>query len=96
MVDLAYTYRGWVEEALSGDGQLRDCRWWSESIAVGSELFVTITKEKLGAKAKGREVVGGGNGSYVLQEPPAPYNTFLGHENDVLSLENAFFWGDNS
>ncbi len=91
MVDLAYTYRGWVEEALSGDGQLRDCRW-SESIAVGSELFVTITKEKLGAKAKGREVVGG-NGSYVLQEPPAPYNTFLGHENDVLSLENAFSLG---
>jgi REP element-mobilizing transposase RayT len=93
MADLADAYRGWVKDALSADGQSRDDRW-SESIAVGSESFVTMTKEKLGFKAKGREVIGG-DGSYMLQEPPASYQGILGHENDVLSLENAFFWDDN-
>jgi len=93
MPDLADAYRGWVEDALSADGQLRDGKW-SESIAVGRESFVTMTREKLGSKGKGREVVGG-DGSYVLQESPTPYNSILGHENEALSLENAFFWDDN-
>jgi len=30
---------------------------WTESIAVGSESFVNSTKEKLGIKAQGREVI---------------------------------------
>jgi putative transposase len=92
MADLADAYRGWVEEALSADGHLRDGKW-SESIAVGSESFVTITKEKLGIKAKGREVVGE-QGSYVLQEPPAPYNGIFGLENGVLRAQNEHFWED--
>lgn len=93
MVDLADAYRGWVKDALSAEGQSRDDRW-SESIAVGSESFVTMTKEKLGFKARGRDVIGG-HGSYVLQEPPGSYQGILGHENDDLSHENAFFWDDN-
>lgn len=55
----------------------------AQSIAVGSESFVMMTREKLGIKAKGREVLGG-DGSYVLRESPAPYNSILGYENDVL------------
>jgi putative transposase len=92
MADLADSYRGWVEEALSADGHLRDGKW-SESIAVGSESFVTMTKEKLGIKAKGRKVVGE-DGSYVLQEPAAPYNGIFGLENDVLRAQNEHFWDD--
>jgi putative transposase len=72
---------------------LRDGKW-SESIAVGSESFVMMTKEKLGIKAKGREVVGE-DGSYALRESPAPYNSILGYENDVLRPENAYFWDHN-
>ena len=94
MADLADAYRGWVEEALSADGHLRDGKW-SESIAVGSESFVTMTKEKLGIKAKGREVVGE-DGSYVLQEPPAPYNSIFGLENRVLRAQNEHFWEDSA
>ena len=93
MPELAAAYSYWVEDALRAGGQLRDGKW-SESIAVGSESFVAITKEKLGSKAKGREVIGE-DGSYVLQESPAPYDSILGHENDVLSPENCFFWEDN-
>jgi len=93
MNELAHAYRGWVEDALRVDGQLRDGKW-SESIAVGSESFVMMTKEKLGIKAKGREVVAE-DGSYVLRESRAPYSTILGHENDVLRPENAYFWDHN-
>jgi hypothetical protein len=38
----------------------------------GSEEFVTATKEKLGFKAKVREVVGR-DASFELREPPATY-----------------------
>ena len=93
MADLADVYRGWIEEAIAADGQLRDGKW-SESIAVGSESFIMMTKEKLGIKAKGREVVGE-EGSYVLREPAAPYDGILGHENDALRPENAHFWDLN-
>jgi hypothetical protein len=48
-----------------------------------------MTKEKLGIKAKGREVVV--DGRYVLRESPASYKRILGHENDVLRPENAYF-----
>jgi putative transposase len=93
MDDLAAAYRGWIEEAMGEEGQSRDGKW-SESIAVGSESFVMMTKEKLGIKAKGREVVGE-DGSYVLQESPAPYNSILGYENDALRPENGYFWEHN-
>lgn len=93
MSDLADAYRGWIEEAIRAEGQLRDGKW-SESIAVGSESFIMMTKEKLGIKAKGRAVVGE-EGSYVLREPAAPYDGIFGHENDALRPENAYFWDLN-
>jgi hypothetical protein len=60
----------------------------------GSESFVTATKEKLGIAGKGREVAGA-DGNYELRESPAPYRTILGHENDGLRLQNAYFWNDS-
>jgi len=50
-----------------------------------------VTKEKLGYKAKGHDVVGE-DGSYRLRESPARYNGNLGHENDALRPKNAYFW----
>jgi hypothetical protein len=93
MPDLADAYLGWIEETIGAEGQFRD-RKWSESIAVGGESFVMMTKEKLGIKARGREVVGE-DGSYALRESAAPYNSILGYENDVLRPENAYFWDSN-
>jgi hypothetical protein len=59
----------------------------------GSEEFVTATKEKLGFKAKGREVVGK-DGSFELKEPPTAYGGILRHENDFLRPQNQYFWED--
>jgi len=61
---------------------------------VGSEMFVTATKEKLGLRAKGREVVGG-DGSYELREAPGDYKPISGLESVALRLENAYFWREN-
>ncbi len=50
---------------------LRESKW-TESIAVGSKFFVEDTKERLGIRGKGRNVIGN-NGVYELREPRSPY-----------------------
>ena len=91
MDELKKTYRSWVEEALEKQSYCKRETRWTESIAVGSEAFVRETKEKLGMKAIGRELVGEG-GSYELREPETPYNVSFGPENVGLSLGNTFSW----
>ena len=92
--ELADAYRGWIEEALIKRDYQRNSKW-TESIAVGSELFVNSTKEKFGIKAKGLEVVGT-DGNYELREEVASYKPFFGQEKAALSRGNAFFWDDNT
>jgi putative transposase len=75
---------------IGGGNNLRDGKW-TESVAVGSEAFVTATKETLGDKGEGRAVIGG-DGSYELRESPAAYKGILGHENAVLRPQNNYFW----
>ncbi len=94
MDEFADAYRGWIKEAVSDGRHFRD-RKWTESVAVGSAVFVSATKDKLGIKGKGREVIGV-DGSYELRESIAPYRGVLGHENEGLRLENTYFWDDNS
>jgi putative transposase len=93
MYDFAEAHRGWVEKSLEEEILSRDEKW-TESVAVGSEKFVKATKEMLGFKAKGLEVIGG-DGSYQLKESPAPYKGNLGLENESLRLQNEYFWEDS-
>jgi hypothetical protein len=92
MNELADAYRGWVEESLHVDDHHRDEKW-TESVAVGTERFVTAIKERLGIKVKGREVIGE-NGSYELREPRVPYGGTFTPQNDLLRLQNTYFWDD--
>jgi putative transposase len=94
MKELAEAYRCWIQEAVDNGKRSRDGKW-TESVAVGREAFVSATKEKLGAKGIGRDVIGR-DGSYELREPPASYNGILAHKNGGLSPKNRYFWGDNS
>jgi hypothetical protein len=91
MDEFRKTYRGWVEDALQRGSQREREPRWTESIAVGSEGFVRETKEKLGIKAMGREVIEA-DGSYELREPETPYGVDFGPENDDLRQENEFYW----
>jgi hypothetical protein len=60
---------------------------------VGSRLFVEMTKERLGIKAKGRRVTAQ-NSSYELREPAAPYRGIFGVKNGLLRRGNAYFWDE--
>jgi len=79
-----------VEENLTSENEAHTrSRKWSESLAVGSKDFVELTKQKLGIRARGHEVVEG-EGGYQLMEPAAPYKVNFDLENDLLSLEHAY------
>ena len=93
MGELADAYRGWVEESVKGKEYFRDSKW-TESVAVGSGAFVSATKEKLGIKGKGREVIEK-DGSYELRESAERYKVILGHESEAVRLQNTYFWNDN-
>ena len=80
----------WVEESLKSGNHGRENKW-TESIAVGGKGFVENTKELLGLKAKGREVIKGQQ-AYELREAPASYSTDFGPENGPLRPQNSYFW----
>lgn len=82
--------RAWVMEALASQNHFRESRW-TESIAVGTERFAKAIQEKLGVKAKGRQVLGE-NGSYQLRDPVASYTGNIDSENSDLRFENIYFW----
>jgi len=84
-------HEGWVKEALKSEGWRERQPQWTESIAVGSEGFIRETKERLGAKAMWREVVGA-SGTYELRESLTSYGHDFGPKNIDLRSANAFFW----
>ena len=89
MSALALDYREKMEKILNARCT-RDEKW-TESIAVGDELFVAETKNRLGINAKGRRILEE-DGAYQLREPIEPYNAVSRHENVPLSFENMFKW----
>ena len=53
------------------------------------------TKEKLGMKAVGKEVMGK-KGFYELPESEVSYEANFSHENGDLKQENTFFWDEST
>ena len=88
--DLKEVYGNWVMEALEKHKYVRQSKW-TEAIAVGSEDFVRETKERLGIRAIGREVVGD-DGAFELRESTVAYDSGFAMENGDLRGENAYFW----
>ena len=58
---------------------------------VGSEVFVEMTKEKLGIQVKGRSVSRSGD-DYQLREQLAAYSAHFAPGNALLSDDNTWFW----
>ena len=86
-------HKGWVEERLGDGNNIRNEKW-TKSIAVGSKRFVEDVKSALGALAKGRKPMEGGEG-YQLREPSAPYGDHFGVKNEDIGVDNAYFWNVN-
>ena len=84
------TYKEWVAESLNNRQPAREPSW-SEAIAVGSERFIQLTREKLGHQARGRKIIED-NEAFALREPHLHYNTDFDHQTDLLSLENGYLW----
>jgi hypothetical protein len=55
---------------------------------------VEKVKALIGFRAKGREVIEGGEG-YQVREGPAVYNPLFGAENEDISPQSAYFWDTN-
>jgi len=89
--ELRTTHREWVEAAIKEGDQSRRPEW-TESVAVGSEAFVSSVLDKLKRQAPGRQVRTAGD-HYELREPKVAYSVHIGGEMDALSLENAYLWG---
>jgi hypothetical protein len=60
---------------------------------VGSKSFIESVKASLGFgfRAKGRDVIKGGEW-YQLRERPAYYKALFEVENEDIDLENTYFW----
>jgi hypothetical protein len=70
---------GWVQAALEETDAKRESRG-TESIAVGSSLFIERIKSAMGAMAKGR-CVQPGEGAFELRDVQSGYNAIIDHEN---------------
>jgi putative transposase len=63
---------------------------WTDSIAVGSRIFIEKVKVLLGFRAKGRGVIEGDRG-YQLREESVPYNAiFEPKKGDIVSQNTHF------
>ena len=87
-------YIGWVDEYLGNGAEGRQDEW-TDSIAVGSKSFIEKVKSLLGFKAKGRDVIEGGEG-YNLREEAAPYRALFRIEKEDIGPQNAYFWDTNT
>lgn len=80
---LKHDHRQWVEEALDNiDSARESC--WTESIAVGSKMFIDEIKVKLGHKSQDRDILQA-ESKYTLREPTAPYNTVFEPQKELLT-----------
>jgi len=86
-------HQQWVEEALQED-RLRRESYWSESVAVGSSVFVEKTKERLRSRAQNLNCESVGDG-YQLKESETLYQVHLVPEKTQLRLKNWHYWENN-
>jgi len=88
------TYSELLDQTLRNNSLQREDAW-SESIAVGSEDFVSETKRALASRAIGRNIHDR-DGIVELREPSVSYNAHFDPEKTVLSHKNTYFWNINT
>ncbi len=68
---------------------------WTQSIAIGSETFVSGIKKKMESLAIGRSIKQIEN-CCELRENEFIYNCLFGVKNGDIGQNNAYFWNINS
>jgi putative transposase len=92
VVDFKKVYDEWIDEALGKKQFVREPRW-TESVAIGSEVFVENVKDRLGIRGLGRKVIED-QGVYELREPQASYCLSFESltEHRDWSSQNRYYW----
>ena len=82
------THREWIEVELKNNTAVK-IPLWTESIAVGSEIFVNDIQRKLAGRGLGSSVTSH-HGTAILKEPQGPYNDLSAHQNGFLRPSNGY------
>ncbi len=91
---LQENHRQWVSEALAKKNDKREA-YWTDSIAVGSKVFVEETKKELGYPCQGRKIQKEDE-KYILREMQVSYSPHFAHKKGSVSAENMYFWDENN
>ena len=86
---LRKAHRQWVDDSRHNGIRMRE-REWTESVAVGSEVFVEQIKEQLQPRSPGRRVRRVAY-HYALGEQRATYNADNQPDYGLLSIENTYY-----
>ena len=86
-----HDYTHWVEKELTGNNNAhqRDAIL-SDSVAVGSKVFIEEIKECLGSRAIGRTIISKGE-NFILRESRIPYNTVFAPPKESSKHEKHIF-----
>ena len=88
--ELQKQHRQWIDEALYENTLAREAKW-SQSIAVGSEAFVSQFVDTVNPViSKGKTTMVGE--SFVVREPLIAYSAHSGSKMGLLSHQNTFPW----
>lgn len=90
LTEFQHQHKGWVEQALALNMSMREERW-SQSIAVGSELYIDRIRKALGIKATHKKLIDHEDG-YAIKEGRESYHPHFGTKMELLRVENSVKW----
>ncbi len=91
--DFQAAHKNWVYDAVAKCNLKREGHW-TESIAIGSNDFVSEMHYRLGVQIKGRKIVEVGK-AFQIREDIKPYNAIFDAEKRVIAHENTFNWNES-
>ena len=90
LTDFQEHHRRWIDEALHENMLVREAKW-SQSIAVGSEAFVSQVAAAINPEiSKGKTAEMGE--SFVVREASVAYNAHSDSKMEPLSSKNSVPW----
>ncbi|MEA3361648.1 MAG: transposase [Thermodesulfobacteriota bacterium] len=84
---LVLARKSWLENSMKEHSDLRQCDpQWSQTLAVGSQAFVSMIKQNLGRSGKSRQIICNDQG-FILKEDEMAYRANFDHEIELLRLD---------
>jgi putative transposase len=90
--ELQKVHKEMIEESLINEDNARQTQW-TESVAVGSKSFTEKIKEKMGIKAKGRQIIETHDDeAFQLRETSVSYSAVFNSRKEDVEQKNTYFW----